>query len=82
MGTYEYVAIGAALGAGAVLLYNALNPSFDPNAGIDPTTGGVQLPAGATYGPAVPIDPTTGGVELAPEASYGPTDPTSTEGLA
>ena len=52
MTTLEVVLIGGALGLIAVALYKGL--AFDGNAGIDPTTGGVQLAPGTAYGPPAP----------------------------
>lgn len=50
------IAAGAATGIAVWMAYRYLTRDPQP---IDPTTGGVVLPAGVTYGPPAPI---TGGL--------------------
>ncbi len=46
--------LGGAVGFLAVALWKATHAPFNPNAGISPTTGGVELPPGIGYGPPDP----------------------------
>lgn len=49
MSDLELIALGLAAGVGGLIGWRALQPPA-----IDPTTGGVPLPAGTVYGPPVP----------------------------
>lgn len=62
MRALEFVLVGGVIGILAVAAYRALNPGFNPNAGIDPTTGGVQLAPDTAYGPPAPADYVTEGL--------------------
>lgn len=54
----DIVLLGGAVGLLGVALIKGL--AFNGNAGIDPTTGGVTLPAGTSYGPPAPDVTATG----------------------